>query len=256
MIGRPFLVILPFLFCVSMFGADPVPGAATFLSNCAFCHAVNGRGGRGPSLVSARVVQNTSDDAIKAIVKNGIPGTGMPAFDIETDELEPLVLYIRHLGGGGVKTAPRTGDIARGRKVFAAQGCSNCHRVGDTGSVYGPELTRAGSARSPEYLRESIVNPSADIAQDYDGVTVLTREGKKVTGVRVNEDSFSVQIRTPDQRFAMFDKSTVRSVEDLDRSLMPAYQLPTKDLDDLVAYLYSLRGDAAGADATKAPGIH
>lgn len=253
---RLLLVVVFSPFCFQLFAADPAPGAATFLSNCAFCHAVNGRGGRGPSLVSARVVQNTSDDAIKAIVKNGIPGTGMPAFEFETDELNGLVLYIRHLGGGGIKTTAPVGNAEHGLEVFAASHCSNCHRVGQVGSVYGPELTRVGSARSPEYLRESIVNPSADIAQDYDGVTVVTRDDKKVTGVRVNEDSFSVQIRTHDQQFAMFDKTSLKSVEDLDHSLMPPYKLPAKDLDDLVAYLYSLRGDTAGADVSKAPGIH
>ncbi len=257
MIGR--LVVLAAVLTPALsplFGADPPPGEATFLSNCAFCHAVNGRGGRGPSLVSARVVRNTSDDSIKNIVKNGIPGTGMPGFDIDKDELEPLVLYIRHLGGGGVKTVAPTGDAAHGKEVFAAQHCASCHRISDTGSVYGPELTRIGSARSPEYLRESILNPSADISQDYDGVTVVTRDGKRLTGVRINEDSFSVQMRLPDQQFAMFDKTKLASVEDLATSLMPAYKLPAKDLDDLVAYLYSLRGDVAGADVTKAPGIH
>ncbi len=237
------------------FAADP-PGASIFLSNCAFCHAVNGRGGRGPSLVSARVVQNTSDDAIKTIVKNGISGTGMPAFDMEKEDLDALVLYIRRLGGAGVPSSVPSGDPLHGAQVYAAEKCSGCHRIAAAGSIYGPELTRVGSARSPEYLRESIVHPSADIAPDYDGVSVVTKDGRRLSGVRINEDTFSIQLRLPDQAFAMFSKSELTSVQDLPESLMPSYQkLPAKDLDDLVAYLVSLRGSAAGAGVSRANGI-
>ena len=250
------LVMCALALAARLCAADP-PGAAPFLSNCAFCHGIDGRGGRGPSLVSARIVQNTSDDAIKTIIKNGIAGTGMPAFDMEQEDRDAIVLYIRHLGGSGVKTSIPTGNVPHGRAVYAANGCAGCHRVGAEGSVYGPELTRIGSARSPEYLRESIVNPSADIAQDYDGATVEAQDGKRITGVRINEDSFSIQLRLQNQEFALFDKAALRSTADLDRSLMPAFNaLPANDLNDLVAYLGSLRRESAGSDVTKAQGIH
>ena len=80
------------------------------------------------------------------------------------------------------------------------------------GSVYGPELTRIGAGRSAEYIRESIVNPSADIPEEYEGVTVVTRDGKRITGVRINEDTFTVQLRDPSQNFRMFQKDEVREV--------------------------------------------
>ena len=242
---------------IPVLSAAEQPGAAPFLSNCAFCHGVTGLGGRGPSLVSAKIVQNTSDDAIKNIIKNGIPGTGMPAFDLEQEDRDAIVLYIRRFSGGEVKSIVSPGDAAHGHQIYGENGCPSCHRIGESGSIYGPDLSRIGSARSPEYLRESILKPSADIAQDYDGATVVTLEGKQMTGVRINEDSFSIQIRLPNQQFAMFNKAELRSATDLTQSLMPPFtSIPSADLNDLIAYLASLRGNSAGADVTKAQGIH
>jgi len=119
-------------------------------------------------------------------------------------------------------------------------------------------LTRSGAGRSIEYLRESLIDPSADIADGYGGVTVVANDGRRVTGVRVNEDTFSVQIRKADQGFALFDKSATKEVIHETKSMMPSYkQLSGTDLQNLLAYLESLRGQqAAGADAGKAQGIH
>jgi cytochrome c oxidase cbb3-type subunit 3 len=244
--------IILLLYSALAFAADT--GNDIYRANCAFCHGLEGRGGRGPSLISGHVQQETSDQALKAIIHGGISGTGMPAFDLEPQDLDALVQAIRHLGfqGGLAKV---TGNAVHGRLVFAKNGCSICHRIGDQGSVFGPDLSRIGAARSAAYLRESIVNPSADIAPDYAGVTVETRDGRKITGVRVSEDTFTVELRLPDQTFQGFEKSTVRSVTALDKSLMPSYSLGSVDLDDLVAYLASLHTSSNGQVILREKGI-
>lgn len=237
---------------------DIASGKALFRSNCAFCHGITAQGGRGPSLISARIVQNTSDEAMRAIIRNGIPGTTMPGFDsFDKDDLTKLVQFIRTLGGSAPSAEAVKGDLAHGKRVYDSNGCAACHRIGDAGSNYGPELTRIGAARSPEYIRQSIADPSADIPQEYEGVTAVTKDGKRISGVRINEDTFTVQLRQQNEKFAMFDKSALKEVVHEEKSLMPAYRLPMKDMTDLVAYLDSLRTDlATGADAQKAKGIH
>jgi cytochrome c oxidase cbb3-type subunit III len=235
------------------FAADT--GTDIYRANCAFCHGLEGRGGRGPSLVSAHIQQETSDDGLKTIIHGGISGTGMPAFDLEPQDLDALVHAIRHLGGHGSAGTTISGDAVHGQLVFAKNGCASCHRIGDQGSVFGPDLSRIGAARSAEYLRESIVNPSADIAPDYAGVTVETRDGLKITGVRISEDTFTVELRLPDQTLQGFAKNAVRAVTDLDKSLMPAYSLGSANLDDLVAYLASLRASSNGQVVLREKGI-
>ncbi len=246
------LVILLLLAVVALY-ADS--GSNIYRANCAFCHGLDGRGGRGPSLVSPHVQQETSDEALKTIVHGGISGTGMPAFDLEPSDLDALVQSLHRLGNQGASSGPATGDSTRGGTLFAKNGCASCHRIGDQGSVFGPDLSRIGAARSPDYLHDSIVNPSADIAPDYTGVLVETSDGHKITGVRLSEDTFTVHLRLLNQTFAGFDKSSVRQVTALDQSLMPAYSLPTKDLQDLVAYLASLKGQPAGQVVLREKGI-
>jgi putative heme-binding domain-containing protein len=251
------IFFLPVALCAGQSGA-PASGRALFRSNCAFCHGADARGGRGPNLVSAPLAHGESDDAIKTVIREGVPGTSMPAFsEFTPGELANIVAYLKSLSHGVNRVLKVPGDAEKGRLVYAANGCSACHRIGTQGSVFGPDLSRIGSARSVEYIRESIVNPSADVPEEYEGVTVVTNDGRSVTGIRINEDTFSVQLRDASQKFRMFEKDQVREVKDAGKSLMPAYaSLPANDLQNLVAYLCSLRAEAQNTDTVnKARGI-
>lgn len=237
---------------------DIEQGKAIYRSNCGFCHGLTGGGGRGPNLATGQYQRGSSDAALRDVIKNGVPGTTMPAFDLmENDELDKLILFLRRLAGsGGGGATPVAGDRTRGRQVYERNGCAACHRIGLEGGLYGPELTRVGAGRSTEYIRESIVSPSADVPLEYEGVTVLTRSGLRVTGLRINEDTFTVQMRDPSGNFQMFDKNAVRGIIHESKSLMPPYALPPQDLQNLVAYMDSLRGEIrTGADVKKAEGI-
>ena len=255
---KPLLFLL-FAICACLRAqpaAASAEGKALFRSNCAFCHGLTGLGGRGPSLASARIAA-LPDSELQNIVKNGVPGTGMPAFDgFDAAEMNHLIGFLRALGSGPV-TAHPGGDPVHGAAVYQASGCAGCHRIGNTGSIYGPELTRIGSARSWAYLKESVVQPSADISPDFEGVAVTLKTGKKVTGIRVNEDTFTLQLRLPDGSFLMLPKSDAAGVTHLTKSIMPAYtSLPERSLNDLLAYLETLRGAAVGTAVDKAAGVH
>lgn len=230
-------------------------GRALYRSNCAFCHGLTGLGGRGPNLVAG---EPKAAEDIKRIVSNGVPGSTMPAFgSLDPDELDAVAGFVKHLSSSGVPAETASGDPIKGQAVYGKLGCPGCHQIGEQGSVYGPDLSRIGGARSLHYLEESIVKPSADIADGYSGVTVVTREGRKLTGVRVNEDTFSVQLRLPNQQFRSFRKDEVQQVAPAKESLMPAYANVSKDdLNNLLTYLKTLRGNVqAGADTKKAKGI-
>lgn len=241
--------------------ASAAPLAATgrsiYLSNCAGCHGADGRGGRGPTLAGSSSVQSKSDAQLTTIVKKGIPGSQMPAFGyFQQDELTPLIAFLREMNRSGSNEEKITGDPAHGKAVYAAQRCAMCHQIAGEGSVYAPDLSQIGSARSVAYLRDSIVKPSADIQPEYRGVTVELKTGESISGVRINEDTFSVQIRDISQQFRMFRKDQVRRVTPMRDSLMPAYlQLKPADLNDLLAYLNSLRSGSATGDVKQSEGI-
>lgn len=232
-------------------------GKALFRSNCAFCHGADAHGGRGPNLVSTPLAHGDSDDAIKTVIREGVPGTSMPAFsEFTAQETAEIVAYLRSLSRGLHRQTKVAGDPRHGRDIYTANGCGGCHRIGDEGSVFGPDLSRIGVARSIEYIRESIVKPSADVPEEYQGVSVVTKDGRAVTGIRINEDTFSVQLRDASQHFRMYEKDQVSAVKEAEKSLMPAYALSQRDLDDLVAYLATQRGTSQKTDlVNKAAGI-
>jgi len=75
-------------------------------------------------------------------------------------------------------------------------------------------------------------------------VRLKTRHGREIKELRVNEDSFTIQVRDGAGRFESFEKKDLASVEHLPaESLMPSYKgrLPADEIDDLVAYLAGLK---------------
>ena len=65
----------------------------------------------------------------------------------------------------------------------------------------------------------------------------------------MNEDTFSVQVMDMSERVQSFDKKTLKSFRHENRSLMPVYdtnRLGDTDLDDVVAYLQTLRAAKKG----------
>lgn len=229
-------------------------GEATFNSSCAGCHGAEAAGGRGPSLRGPLRV-GTDDSDIRNTIVKGIPETGMPKFDFEEDELRPLVEYIQALRHLHDSLPHPEGDQAKGKLIYENNGCAGCHKIGAHGSAFGPNLTRIGAARSYDYLKTSILNPSADVPESYQAITVVTRDGKRYRGVRMNEDSFTVQLRLPDQNFRSFDKQAIAREVAGSESPMPAYKFSGRELDDLLAYLSSLDAssgtDGAAAQETK-----
>lgn len=222
---------------------DLATGEAIFNSNCAFCHGSDGSGGRGPNLRSSLRIGNQDADITK-VITNGLPGTAMPKFNFEDDEMKSIVMYVQSLRKAAPATAPVEGDKLAGKRVYNTQGCARCHEIGNQGSAFGPSLTRIGVARTYSYLKTSVVDPSADIPDEYQSVRLVTQAGKRVQGVWANEDAFTIQIRLADESFASFDKQSLKEVAHEKKSAMPAYHLGETDLKNLLAYLSSLTGDA------------
>ncbi len=73
----------------------------------------------------------------------------------------------------------------------------------------------------------------------------MTRDGRRLTGVRVNEDTFSIQFRDAGGTLYSFFKEELAELATGDgKTAMPSFRerLEAAALDDLVAYLVSLEG--------------
>jgi putative heme-binding domain-containing protein len=137
------------------------------------------------------------------------------------------------------------GDAGRGKALFEGQGaCLTCHRVVATGSRLGPDLTEIGAIRSPEQLQQSLTDPSAEVLPENRFFTVVTRDGKSITGRLLNQDTFYVQLMDETEHLRTFDKSRLRSYSFVKDSTMPSYngKFSSQELADVIAYLGTLKG--------------
>ena len=232
-------------------------GEALFRTHCAPCHGPKGEGGRGADLAVRRLPRAPDDAALSAIITTGIPGTQMPATRMTAEENAALVAYVRSLGRTQAVRAP--GDAANGKRLFQTKGnCAGCHTVGGAGGRLGPELTDIGTRRGPAYLRTALLEPEAEVPENFASyrkliytpdnflwVRAVTADGKQVSGARVDEDTFSIQIRDASDRLYSFRKDELRELhKDWGKSPMPSYRsvFSGSELQDLVAYLASLQG--------------
>ena len=238
------------------FSGDPkaiTQGAVLFRQECVFCHGVAAGGGmRGPDLTTGSWNHGGADADLARTITGGVPGTAMPPNTLKTDEIWQIVAYLRTLQQ---PAAAAVGDQSLGESLFFGTArCSSCHIVNGRGGRLGPELSKVGSARSRAYLVESIRQPGRQLTQNrvfgddvtlkYDTVTAVTADGRTIVGVPMNEDTFTLQLMDTNERVHSLDKKTLKSVSHENRSLMPAYdvsRLSNADLDNLVAYLQSLR---------------
>jgi putative heme-binding domain-containing protein len=225
--------------------ADVAAGRRIFDAQCAWCHGASGTGGVGPDLHRAVLRHAPTDDALIDVVRNGIPGTEMPSFAIALTEkmARQTAAYVRALGRASAQALP--GDPGRGRAVYQASGCAGCHVVSGAGGVLGPELTSIGALRGAPYLRESVIKPEAAHPPGYLVVRAVTTAGAEVRGIRVNEDVFWILLRDASGSVRTLQKAELARLErEPEGTLMPSYasRLSPGELDDLVAYLASLRG--------------
>jgi len=235
--------------------AELAKGERLFVTHCAACHGPNGEGQKGPTLAQPSLPRASDDASLLRIIREGIGGTEMPSARLEPKEIMEVAAFVRSLGTHPAE--PVTGDAERGAQLFVKMNCAQCHTLRGKGGALGPDLTDVGRRRSVTYLRRSLLDPGADVPQSYNQfrseismpdnflyVRLVPRGGEEMDGVRVNEDTFSIQIRDTTGKIHSFFKSDLVELhKEFGQSPMPSYAktLTPPEIEDVVAYLVSLR---------------
>ena len=136
------------------------------------------------------------------------------------------------------------GDAAKGKELVASSGCLNCHRIEDTGSRMGPNLSDIGDRRTAERLQSSIVTPDDEVLPENRFVSVALKDGTTVKGRLLNHDAMSVQLIDAKEQLRSFQTANIKGYTILTKGLMPSFQskLSGQQVSDIVAYLGSLKG--------------
>jgi len=139
------------------------------------------------------------------------------------------------------------GDPEAGRRVFFSPGstCASCHRIEARGGRIGPDLSIVGRVANRSQLIRSIVQPSDDIAPQFQGWEVRKTNGEIITGLQGHlRSGGAVSIISLDGRELVIPGKEVAAFGAMTASLMPAglqTLLSTEELRDLLAFLESLR---------------
>lgn len=111
------------------------------------------------------------DDLIAFII-------GEPETETEPAETQPA-----ETGG-----APPGGDVDAGRTIFASQGCGGCHAFSAAGSdaTVGPNLDESLQGDDPASIRESIVEPAAEVVSGFPPI-MPTDYGEKLSQKQLDD---------------------------------------------------------------------
>jgi putative heme-binding domain-containing protein len=139
----------------------------------------------------------------------------------------------------------RTPDLARGRELYAAALCAKCHVAGTTGRPVGPDLTMVANRFSRRDLLESILDPSAVVAEVHRNVVVSKNDGSTVMGRIVQNDFRESKLTLTTNPFVPSElvtipKGEIRSWEESPVSPMPPALLDTltrEEIEDLLGFL-------------------
>ena len=109
---------------------------------------------------------------------------------------------------------------------------------------FGPDLTVIGRKADRNAIIQSIVNPSASIAPEYQGWFVTMKNGETTFGREIDQETNAVQLITLDGQEHNFPRKDIESWGAMERSLMPdglPQSMAVEEFRDLIAYLSSLK---------------
>jgi cytochrome c oxidase cbb3-type subunit III len=224
--------------------ADIEAGQRLYGPQCQVCHGANGDGVPGIDLKLGRFRRSSSDDDLARVITSGVPGTGMPPFALRPEELTAIVAFIR-AGFDPASSAVRVGDAARGRELFYAKAeCAGCHRVNGVGPRVAPDLSDIGSIRTLAALQRALLTPQESLLPIHRPVSIVTNDGRRLAGRRLNEDTYTVQIIDEQENVVSLHKADLRELNVDTTGKMPSYadKLTEDELADVIAYLVSLKG--------------
>jgi putative heme-binding domain-containing protein len=233
-------------------------GEKLYNETCTACHGKDGNGGElGPPIAAPnrRYLRRTDPEVFDAI-RNGIAGTQMPPFNTQMsdDDIWKVTAYIRGLRGTAFDT-PAQGNVANGEAIFWGKGeCGSCHMIKAKGSIIGPDLSNIGGTRKIASIVDALTKVQHRIPgdggthdttllplQSYQPVRVTTSDGKVISGILKNEDSFSLQVLGKDDlKLYRFRRHAVKQVYYEPKSLMPTdydKRLTPQEFQDLMAFL-------------------
>jgi len=212
-------------------------GRKQFQSRCALCHGGDARGGeRGPNIVEGQA-RNRSVQELRTIIRNGVPGSGMPAFKLPAGEEADLIAFVHSLSAPAAEGLI-SGDVRAGKAFFWGKGhCGDCHTIWGRGGLMGPDLSAIGRQRTLPEIEQSMREPGA--TPGYQVVVVTLTNGRSIRGFARNESNYDLELQGLDGEFYRLQRNQIAEITREGKPLMPPFQASADEFHDLLAYIVS-----------------
>jgi putative heme-binding domain-containing protein len=131
-----------------------------------------------------------------------------------------------------------SGDAKAGRVVFQKL-CGQCHKIHGEGQDVGPDITVNGRS-SIEQLLSNVFDPSLVIGGAYQPRTVVTTDGRVLTGLLAEDSPQRVVLKMQGAKLETIARQDIEQIEVSQLSLMPEgveKQLKPQELVDLFAFI-------------------
>ena len=143
-----------------------------------------------------------------------------------------------------INTVDGQGVVHKGKLVFESiqSQCQTCHKIDGWGGIIGPDLSNVGSSKTRMQLINSVLDPSLEIAPEWQGWYVIDQHGKKHIGRQIDVNPNRAELMSLAGDFDNFDFPKGFGV--LDESIMPSglqNTITLSEFSDLIAYLESLK---------------
>jgi putative membrane-bound dehydrogenase-like protein len=152
----------------------------------------------------------------------------------------------------GVLRLVKNADVVRGKAIFLANGgvgCAKCHRTDGTAKSFGPDLAHLVQKRDPVQIVKSMLDPSAEIKEGFATQTIVTTEGKTVSGLLRAETAQAVTLALAEGKDLVLPVSKIEQRFSQKVSAMPNFRmlLTPQDVADVTAWLLT-RKNATSPD--------
>ncbi len=200
------------------------------------------------------------DEALRSLV--GVELTDAQKKRLRASAVGPLSLAMRRLLRGSVGPRPKPGDVKRWSQLLRGEGdpsageriffgktvgvCSRCHQIDGRGTAVGPSLTQmdrrlqSQGPRATEWLLETILLPSKDMAPQYTPWIIVTTDGKTLTGLPRRKGGKSEAYLGVDGKEFSVKKEDIEFHQESGTSIMPQdllKNLTDQEIRDLFAFL-------------------
>ena len=240
-----FLIIALALGATPVLGQTPpttapnlTEGTKIYAQRCAGCHGADAHGtDKAPGLAGNQRLRDGSVQDLRDVIRKGVPGSGMPAFDSPPQELDSLVVLVRSLNAPSAESTIG-GDATAGESFFFGKGqCASCHMVSGAGAAIGPDLSNVGREMTVDEIQAKLVNPNSRIAPGYELATAQLRNGNTIRGFVRNRSNFDIRLQDLTGQFHLIQQGEISAITEEKQSIMPSVKASPEELRDLVAYL-------------------